>query len=292
MKQLLIGLGFILLWSSASVATKFGITEVPPFLLATVRFLGAGLLMLGFGYGLASQRHKLPRGKEWLHLLLFGLLNTTVYLGAFVWALREVPAGIGSLAVATNPLFIAILSSLWLKRPIKWAELLGIFLGLAGITVAALPVLQQQSSSLAGLLILLAGMLSVSIATVYYTSVKWKLAPLIVNGWQVLLGGLCLIPATLATTDWTAVHWTPRFWGAELWLIFAVSICALQLWFYLVRRDPVQAALWLFLSPLFGFAYAALLLHEHLTYYTLAGTLLVISGLYLAQRWKKRDVQA
>jgi drug/metabolite transporter (DMT)-like permease len=58
------------------------------------------------------------------------------------------------------------------------------------------------------------------------------------------------------------------------------------LWFYLVRKDAVHASLWLFLCPIFGFIYAALLLKEPISIYTYAGTLLVIAGLYLAQHRK------
>ena len=65
-----------------------------------------------------------------------------------------------------------------------------------------------------------------------------------------------------------------------------VSIGAVQLWLYLLKKDPIKASLWLFLCPIFGFIYAAFLLKEPITSYTYIGTLLVIVGLYLAQREK------
>src|SRR4051812_11691828 len=174
MRQILIGLLFAFLWASASAATKYGIHSADPFILAHVRFLLAGGAMLFYTY--AIKREKLPKGKEWMHLLIFGLLNTTIYLGCFVIAMKSVSAGIGSLSTATNPLFIIIISALWLKRQLRWYEICGVVLGLTGVALATYPLLQDSHATIQGLVILLSGMVSVSIATVYYARVKWNLS--------------------------------------------------------------------------------------------------------------------
>ncbi len=285
MRQLLPGILFAMLWASASVATKFGIHSGDPLVLATVRFLIAGSLMLGYAY-LRPGRSPWPRGAEWRHLLVFSVLNTSVYLGAFVLAMREVSAGIGSLSTATNPLFITFFSAVLLKRPLRWYEGAGIVLGLAGVGLATYPLLERSYATTHGLLILLAGMVSVSLATVYYARVAWRLPTIAINGWQVLFGGLAMAPVTLLWGDVAATRFNAEFWGAVLWLVFPVSVAALQLWFYLVRQDAVQASLWLFLCPIFGFLYAYVLLGEPITGFTYLGTALVLGGLYLAQRDK------
>ena len=286
MRNVLPGVLFAMLWASASVATKIGVAHAHPLLLANIRFLIAGGLMLVFCYGFQRGKNALPKGVEWRHLLIFSLLNTTLYLGAFVMALKEVSAGIGSLSTATNPLFITLLSAAWLRRPVKWGESLGIILGLTGVALATYPLLQNSFATTKGLLILLAGMVSVSAATVYYAQVKWHLPTLVINGWQVLLGGICLLPFTLSFTNYKTTHLDVAFWEAVFWLVIPVSIISLQLWFYLVKQDAVRASLWLFLCPIFGFFYSYTLLNEPLTLYTFAGTALVILGLYLAQREK------
>lgn len=286
MRQFLPGILFSLLWASAAVATKIGVQSVAPLLLANIRFLIAGGLMLAFAYGLRRGARSWPRGPEWRQLAIFALLNTTIYLGAFVLALEQVSAGIGSLSTATSPLFITLLSALWLRRPLRWYEGLGLVLGLAGVGLATYPLLQTSYASGSGLLILLAGMVSVSAATVYYAGVSWQLPPLFINGWQVLLGGLFLLPITGLTTDPGSAHFNLPFWASVFWLIGPVSIAALQLWFYLVKQDPVRASLWMFLCPIFGFFYSWALLGEPITGYTFAGTALVIAGLVLAQRQK------
>ncbi|MDQ3290121.1 MAG: DMT family transporter [Bacteroidota bacterium] len=283
MRNVLFGLLFAMLWASAAVATKIGVAEAHPLLLANVRFFIAGGLMLFYVYVISPVKNVLPRGAEWLHLFIFSLLNTTIYLGAFVLALKEVSAGIGSLSTATNPLFITLLSSVWLRRPLRLQEGLGIFLGLVGVALATYPLLQNSYATLKGLLILMAGMISVSAATVYFAQVNWRLSSLVINGWQVLFGGICLLPFTLCLTNIHTAHLNTNFWGSVFWLIGPVSILSLQLWFYLVKQDAVRASLWLFLCPFFGFLYSFTLLGEPITAYTFAGTVLVIIGLYLAQ---------
>ena len=288
MRQLLPGLLFAMLWASASAATKIGIQAADPLVLALVRFLIAGTLMLVYAYFLQPGGNPLPRGVQWRNILVFALLNTTIYLGAFVLALKQVSAGIGSLSTATNPLFITLLSAVWLRRALRWYEGAGILLGLAGVALATYPLLQNSYATVTGLIILLVGMVSVSAATVYYARVTWNLPALVINGWQVLLGGMLLLPFALLTADFSATHWNTQFWGAVWWLIGPVSIVALQLWFYLVRQDTVRASLWLFLCPIFGFVFSWALLGEPITGYTYAGTAMVIAGLVLAQREKLR----
>jgi probable blue pigment (indigoidine) exporter len=286
MRRLLPGLMFAALWASASVATKFGVAVADPLILANVRFFIAGGAMLFFAYAVSPTKNRLPKANEWKHLFIFSLLNTTIYLGAYVIALKHVSAGIGSLAVATNPLFIMVMSAIWLKRKLRWFEIAGLILGLAGVVAASYPLLQNSYATVEGLLILLAAMLSVSAATVYYAGITWKMTNLIINGWQVLIGGMLLLPFTLLTANFKLTHFNNQFWGAVLWLVVPVSIAALQLWFYLVKQDAVRASLWLFPCPVFGFMYAAALLGEPITWFTYLGTAMVIGGLYLAQREK------
>lgn len=286
MRQLIPGLLFAALWASASVATKFGVAVADPLVLANTRFFIAGIIMLLFAYVFQPKQHRLPRNKEWKHLVIFSFFNTTLYLGAFVIALKHVSAGIGSLSTATNPLFIMILSALWLRRKLRWFEVAGLIIGLAGVVIASYPLLRNSYATVAGLLILLCGMISVSVATVYYARVNWQLQNIVINGWQVLIGGVLLLPFTLLHGGLASTHFNEQFLGSVFWLVIPVSIGALQLWFYLVKQDAVKASLWLFLCPIFGFIYAAILLNEPITWYTYTGTLFVITGLYMAQREK------
>ncbi|RYD92847.1 MAG: DMT family transporter [Sphingobacteriales bacterium] len=287
MKTILIGLLFAMLWASASVATKFGILSAPPLILANIRFFIAGMVLLAYGYGFARDKeYRLPKGVEWRQLAIFGFLNTTVYLGLYVIAMKYTAAGIGSLATSTNPLFIVLLSS-WLmgRRPAQ-DEIWSIVIGMAGIGVATFPLLKDSSTTLPGLAILITSMVCVSFASVYYARVKWQLPNILINGWQVALGGLFLLPFTLTFADFSNIILDERLLYSILWLSLAVSVIGLICWFYLLKIDTVKASLWLFLCPLFGFFYAWLLMDEPITMYTVTGTMMVIFGLYLGQRKK------
>lgn len=283
-KNLLIGILFAMLWASASVATKIGILSAQPLVIGNFRFFIAATLMLSYSY--LFQKNRLPNASEWKQLAIYGFLNVTLYLGCFVIALKHVSAGIGSLATATNPLIISILSAFWIGRSVKKTEILGLVFGITGVGIATYPLLKNSFADTEGLIILSISMISYSVGTVYYASQKWELPLLVINGWQVLLGGVFLVPITLFFTNWANNTFDVRFWSSVFWLVIPVSIGAVQLWLYLLKKDPVKASLWLFLCPIFGFAYASFLLNEPITSYTYIGTMFVIVGLYLAQKQK------
>ncbi|WEK20368.1 MAG: EamA family transporter [Candidatus Pedobacter colombiensis] len=287
MKTILTGLLFAMLWASASVATKFGILSAPPLMLGNLRFFIAGFVLLGFCYLISrDKQYRLPSTQEWRQLAIFGFLNTTVYLGMYVFAMKYTAAGIGSLATSTNPLLIVLLSSWLIGRKPEKAEIFSIIIGMAGIALATYPLLKTSNTSVFGVIILMLSMVAVSFASVYYAQVKWTLPNLLINGWQVTLGGLFLLPFTFAMSDFSTVQFDSRLIYAVLWLSLAVSVIGLICWFYLLKIDTVKASLWLFLCPLFGFFYAWWLLNEPITLYTVVGTFLVITGLYIGQRKK------
>jgi drug/metabolite transporter (DMT)-like permease len=186
-------------------------------------------------------------------------------------------------------LIIVLLSAWWLGRKPAATEWLGIILGMSGVAVATYPLLQESFTTVTGISLLLVSMVAVSAASVYYATIQWELPNLLINGWQVTLGGLFLLPVTVFFGDFGVTRWDGTFWGSVLWLSLAVSVVGLICWFYLLRLDTVRASLWLFLCPLFGFFFAWWLMGEPVTMFTVAGTLLVIGGLYAGQRAKLKQ---
>lgn len=278
------GLLFAALWASASSAAKFGLLSVEPMVLFDIRFFGAGTLLLL--YALLVERQRLPRGGEWKQLLVFGLLNTTIYLGFFVFAMKQVAAGIGSLATATNPLLITVISAFWTRKKVEKGEWLAIALGMTGVAIATYPLLQNSFATPQGLLLLFLSMVSYSAATIYYSEIDWKLSRSSINGWQNVIAGLMSIPLIWLFHK-EDNHFDARFWGAEIWLMIPVSVLAIQVWLKLLKTDAVRASLFLFLCPVFGFAYATFLLDEPFTWYTVAGTAFVLTGLWIGQRVRR-----
>jgi probable blue pigment (indigoidine) exporter len=280
-RVLFAGFLFAALWASASIAGKFGLHSAEPLTLFTIRFLLAGVILLA--YVAIAGKWQRPSKKEWLQLAIFGAFNTTLYLGIFIIALGDVAAGITTLMIALNPLLISLLSSLWLRRPVAAREWISITIGMIGVAVATLPLFEDGYATLGGILLLLLSMLTYSIGAVYYASVKWTLNRSVINGWQVLIGGLLLLPFTLIFEKGNS-HFDLQFWLSIGWLIIPVSIGAVQLWLYLLKEDAVKASLWLFVCPIFGLLYSTWLLGEPFTLFTAGGALLVLLSLYVGQQ--------
>lgn len=281
----LAGLAFAILWSSASVAGKFGLMSAEPLTLFTIRFLLAGVILLAVS--LVRPTRFLPKGNEWVQLTIFGLLNTALYLGIFIIALQEVAAGITALALALNPLMIGLFSSIWLKRPVTVREWLSIVIGMVGVAIATYPLLQDGYSTIWGVSLLILSMVMYSLGAVYYSAVSWQLSRLVINGWQVLIAGVILLPLTLFF-EGGKTSYDFRFWASIGWLVIPVSIGAVQLWLWLLNTDAIKASLWLFLCPVFGIVYSVILLDEPFTLFTGIGTVLVMVSLYEGQRNRKR----
>lgn len=275
------GVAFAILWASASIAGKFGLLSVEPLTFFCIRFLVAGFLLLGYVHGF--EKHRLPVGKEWLNVSVFGTFNTALYLGLFIMALESVAAGITALAIALNPLLISVLTSIWMRRRVKPREWLSIALGIAGVAIATFPLLHSVHVSFNGLVLLGLSMVVYSIGSVYYSSVNWALSRKTINGWQVLIGGLLLLPFAVVSHQGRN-QFDLNFWLSLLWLVIPVSIFAVQLWLRLLREDAVRASLWLFLCPIFGLGFSTVLLDEPFTIYTALGATVVLLALSLGQR--------
>lgn len=280
-RNILQGLLFSVLWASASIAGKYGLISAEPLVFFDIRFFIAGPVLLAFVF--LYQRERMPKGKEWIQLTIFGSFNTALYLGLFILALQEVMPGITTLAIALNPLFISIMSAIGMKRRIQTREWVSLFLGIGGVGVAAYPLLQHSYATPTGLVLIGLSMLCYSFGSVYYASVSWTLSRTAINAWQVFISAFLLLPFALFFHR-RENNFDLRFWLSLSWLIFPVSILAVQLWLRILKSDAVRASLWLYLCPLFGFLFSAVLLNEPVTAFTIAGTGLVMFALYIGQR--------
>ena len=283
MKYYLTGVTFSILWASASIAGKFGLVSVEPLLFFDLRFLTAGIILLAVSHFIRKER--LPIGHEWMQVTIFGLFNTTLYLGIFIIALQYITAGITALAIALNPILISLMSSIINKRKTATNEWISIGLGMTGVAIATYPLLSEANFSLVGMDLLILSMFTYSYGSVFYSSVKWELARMTINGWQVFIGGILLLPFTIIFYKGNN-QFDLNFWTSLFWLIVPVSILSIQLWLRLLRADAVKASLWLFLCPVFGITFSTILLNERFTIYTLTGGLMVMGSLYIGQKKK------
>ena len=288
-KIILIGFTFSILWASASTATKIGLHAAQPFVISVTRFLMAGLVMLFVTH--VINRNRMPVKREWKQLMVFGLLNISIYLGLYIIAMQYVSAGLGSLFIAVNPVMISFISAGLFGQRITLVNIISLALCIAGVILAAFPLLQSSYATTGGVLLMTASMLAYSLGTIYFTRKKWRnLHILTINGWQTFLGGIFLIPLLLLTYKRQQNSFDMNFWGGTIWLAVPVSIGAVLCWLKLLKITPLSAYYWLFLCPVFGFCISNIVLHEPLSLYTLWGVLLVIAGLYIVQRFRNAPV--
>ncbi|MED4241110.1 DMT family transporter [Priestia megaterium] len=276
------GILFTILWASGAVSVKFGLLSAPPLIMGTIRFLLAGILLLSYIYLFRKGKYRIPKKHEWKPLILLGLFNTSLYLGCGFWALRTVSSGFFNLAVVVNPFLVALLSSFFMNRFIQKKEWMGMCVSAIGLVIATYPLLQEGHATFSGIILLLIGMISMAIGSVYFQKQKLQLPSLVINAWQVLFGGVILIiPSILLELD------EPFVFDVNLiiylvWSVLGISIFAMILWFYLLKQDAIKANIWLFLTPIAGYLLASILLGEEVTIYDVIASLCVFAGLYLS----------
>ncbi|MFZ1749575.1 MAG: DMT family transporter [Saprospiraceae bacterium] len=288
-KIILLGLTFSVLWASASTATKIGLQVAQPFVISISRFFIAGLIMLFISH--VIRRNRMPEKSEWRQLMIFGVLNISVYLGLYIIAMQYISAGLGSLFIAVNPVMISFIGAGLFGHRITLINIISLSLCIAGVILAALPLLQNSYATTGGLLLMVVAMLAYSLGTIYFTRKTWSnLHVLTINGWQTFLGGVFLLPLLLMTYKEQQNTFDMHFWGGTLWLAGPVSIIAVLCWLQLLNKTPLTAAYWLFLCPIFGFLISNITLNEPLSLFTLWGVILVIAGLFLVQRYNKTEL--
>src|SRR3954453_22130148 len=115
---------FCLLWSSAFAVAKVGLQDCPPLLLLMIRFLLAGILILGAAWATGAS-WRLSR-RDLAALAVLGVINNALYLGIGYFGLRETPAGLSALIISANPILTALLAAVLLGEPMTWRKSLGL----------------------------------------------------------------------------------------------------------------------------------------------------------------------
>jgi drug/metabolite transporter (DMT)-like permease len=278
----LIGL-FCLLWSFAFVAGKIGVTDCPPLLFLTVRFLLAGILILGIS-ALRSERWDLG----WRDVVVFSILgvaNNALYLGLGYTGLQTVSAGLGGLVVSANPVFTAVLAAIFLGETLTWRKVSGLLLGVAGVTFIVWHRLSVGTDHFDGIVFTLASLASIVAGTILFKVLSPKGSLWIGNGIQNISGGLAVLPFAAAFSNVGDVVPSVRLVGAFAFLVLGGSILAYLLWFHLLKVCGATAAsAYHFLMPPLAMFFAYLVLGEHVELRDLLGIIPVAIGIYLVTR--------
>ena len=274
---------FCLIWSFAFVAGKIGVTDCPPLLFLTVRFLLAGILILGIS-ALRSERWDLG----WRDVVVFSILgvaNNALYLGLGYTGLQTVSAGLGGLVVSANPVFTAVLAAIFLGETLTWRKVSGLLLGVAGVTFIVWHRLSVGTDHFDGIVFTLASLASIVAGTILFKVLSPKGSLWIGNGIQNISGGLAVLPFAAAFSNVGDVVPSARLVGAFAFLVLGGSVLAYLLWFHLLKVCGATAAsAYHFLMPPLAMLFAYLVLGEHVELRDLLGIIPVAIGIYLVTR--------
>jgi probable blue pigment (indigoidine) exporter len=277
------GLLFSILWATGSIAVKFGVHSADTLILAVMRFICTGLIFGPYYYFINKDRFW-PIKTEWKSIFIYGFLCTTLTLGCFFAAQPYSSAGISMLFIAVAPLLIALLSSMILKRKLSRYEIIGMLVAFTGLVITSAAALPHADIKPLGIVLLLIYIFAYALSSVYFSSVKLSLSNSAFNVWQVFVGGLLLLPFCFLFKQHHIRHVDANLFFTMFWMIVVLSFIANQLWLYLISKDTVAAGTWLYLTPVFGYAYGYIFLKESITMFAVAGTVLVVMGLIISKK--------
>lgn len=149
------------IWGSTYLLNKIAVDQLPPFMLASARFLTAGVLIF-----IIAKVMRIPLGISKLQLrntVIVGFLFLTFGNGVVVWALKYVDSGFAALEISAQPLVILLLMWLLQGKKIKAMSMIGVVLGIIGIyLLVSQKELLTKEGSLIGMLMIFACMLMIA----------------------------------------------------------------------------------------------------------------------------------
>jgi drug/metabolite transporter (DMT)-like permease len=277
---------FCLLWSFAFVAGKIAVTYCPPLILLAARVSLAGILILGIS-ALRGERRSLSL-RDTLVFALIGVANNSLFLGLGYIGLQSVSAGLGSLIVSANPVFIAVFAALMLNEPLTWRKISGLLLGVFGVGLIVWHRMSIGTDSAHGILFTFASLASLVVGTILFKLLAPKGSLWVGNGVQNLAAGIVLIPFAFTLADVADIVPNLHLLGAFAFLTLGCSILAYIIWFHLLRVcGATTASAYHFLMPPLGMLFAFLVLGEHVEVRDLLGIIPVALGIYLVTRPSK-----
>lgn len=283
------------LWGTAMVAMKGVIPHTTPLFMAGVRLIPAGVLILMVA---AFMGKPVPKSwLAWLWIIIFALVDGTLFQGFLAEGLVRTNAGLGSVMIDSQPLAVALLS-LWLfQEHIGLWGWLGLGLGITGISLISLPeewIFHLLDSGVtittdnwqdlfnSGELLMLLAALSMAVGTVLIRFVCRYADPVMATGWHMIIGGLPLwgMSSVLEAQQWQNLVLSDWI-GLSYATVFGSAI-AYGLFFYFASSgDLTSLSSLTFLTPIFALIFGYIFLSEVLTIIQWLGVFLTLISIYL-----------
>lgn len=282
-------------WGATYYAIRVGVSEVPPLLLAAIRFLiaGSALYLWMLAKGEAG-----PSAKQWMSISLLAFLIFVVDYGFLFWAEQRVPSGIAAVMLATIPAFMA-LSEIVLLRTQKLTLNLAIatLIGICGVAVLTTRSLNLGGAPVdrIGAAALITGAISWSVASALARMLPLPASKVMSSGAQMLAGGVLLTAAAGIFGEFhnfrpSAV--SGAAWLALLYLIVPGSIIGFTAYVWLIHhQSPTKVGTYAYVNPAVAVIVGYFLGAEPLGLRTLLGTAFVLVSVVMITAGKKQGAR-
>lgn len=276
------------LWGSVPVVAKLAYQQLEitagdlwkQLVFAGVQFFPAGLIVLAF---LAIRKKRVtPQKKQWRSIAAIGLLQVALYYGLYYFGHAQTSSMRSTIINATTTFFSVGLAHLIGMDRLNLRKTIGCVLGFAGVVVLQLGGKNTGVSSLLGESMILLAAIVNSISKLMTKKIVTDVDPMLVNGWQLLIGGGVVLALGLAGGGTFDAHSAAGF-GIIAYLVL-VAVVAFNLWGWLLRNYNIgSVVVCSFLTSLFSAILSMVVLPEEnpVTVYSLLSIVLICVGVII-----------
>lgn len=282
---------FVILWSSGWIAPVFGIGHASAEVFLSARFALAGVAFALFSLVSGARWPRDPR--LMFHGFMSGMLLHGCYLGGVWWAIfHGVPAPVSGVIAALQPLMTAALAPILVKERLTLTQVVGLLMGFAGIVIALVPSFEGVDAKLFSeralpIAVNIVSMTGAVLGTLYQKR--------FIHGGDMRTtavfqyAGALTVVATLAfLVEEPKFDFSLHLFLVLGWSVFALSMGAVALLLYMIRKGQVsRAASLIYLMPPAVAIESFVFLGEPLGAWMIAGTVIVVFGVWLAGRKPK-----
>jgi drug/metabolite transporter (DMT)-like permease len=280
-------------WGSTFLAILFAIQTLPPFLMASVRFLVAGSVVYAWSRFVAGAAA--PSRAHWQGTAIVGVLLLLGGNGLLVWSEQRVPSGVAALLVGTVPCFMALID--WLRpgglRPTGHV-VAGLLLGLVGLVWLIGPdaLMGGGRADFIGATAVVLGSFSWALGSIYARHAASPPSPFLSTAMQMLAGGgALLVLSVLLGEPWSfdASAVSLRSMLGLLYLIVFGSIVAFSAYIWLLHNStPARVSTYAYVNPVIAVLLGWALAGEALTARIAVAAAIIVSGVALITLSPKR----
>lgn len=261
-----------IIWGSTYLGIHYALESYPPFLLAGLRFLSAGIVMFSF---LRIRGMAMPTPLQWRNAAFTGILLLGFGNGLVCFAEQRVSSGIAAVAVASMPLFAALFSSLYGERP-TGRESFGLMIGFIGVIVLNLGT--GLSGSRIGALALIVAAMSWAFGSIWSRRQQMPPGPMNTAA-QMLCASVALLLVSFLQGERMPAHPTLRATLAIGYLAIFGSIIAFSAFLYVLKHArPALATTYAYVNPPVAVLFGIVMVGEQVGPYDLLGMAIILVG--------------